>query len=478
MVTAYEESPPLAGAVRKDAYARPEGSPSFPVTPPLLVLRGTWWDMGVEYGQHAGVEIREVSDSLLLRLEEVLPEGESLAKKLQRYRILIEELSPEMLEFMEGIAEGASLELEKSGLGSYLDSMQKIILINCFSSLDGEFADLRRELVEEGSAWECRGPLTAKGDPLMGANMDGALYPLMYRLALVVVPDDPDSFIYFSLPLAGSVSGPLGLNEEGLALAAPAVWTPSDVVPVEEGGKQQGEVQDEKKPDLPISIMCALALSEARDVNSAKELLTYGPKDIAGQDEREGLLSCQAANFLLSDHEDALVLERDPSHYGLRGEEDLPNGGSLIAATDHFTGLESYKENDEPLGHPMNELGLSQQDVVYSVVRLHSLDQLFQNIDEEIDSFWAMREIAGMNHIYDEQGQKTYQAEAGNGATVSCFESGLTVDRYLEREGVPAYGTIGSFVVNLATLDVWFELGIPSDWVGPWEHISLDDYLR
>ncbi len=476
MQTVYRESPPIMGAARKSAYLRPEGSAPFPSTAPLIVLRGTWRGMGEEYGKRAAAEIRQVFEGLLRRLEEAGFNHRALLKDIEACSSTLEEFSPEMIEFMEGIAEGASLETEKSENGTDFDAMQKIILINFFPSLYESAPGSEGAMEEEGSTWECRGTLTDGEDPLAGANVDASFYPFMYRLALVVIPDDPESNIYFTLPLAGSIGGTVGCNEEGLYVAA----LPVSILTSQPAAEAEPERNEGNVPSLtlPSSLLSVLTLMDSDDVDTARETLLYGPHEIGSENERGGLIPCTGMDFLVTDRETALVLERDLSHYGLREEESAGDRGAFVACTDHFSASESYGANGEASGQPMSSYGLSGQDIAGSAVRLCSLEGLFRDSGVKIDAPWLMANAAGMNYIYDEQGQKSYQINDATGQVVSCFESGLTVDRYVPHGHSPYFGTVCSVVVNTATLDVWYELGLPSDWVGPWEHISLSDFSR
>jgi hypothetical protein len=469
METVYRESPPIIGAARKSAYLRPDGSAPFPVTAPLVVLRGTWRGMGEEYGKRSAAEIRQVFEGLFQRLEEAGVDQRTLSETVDGYRSLLEGSSPEMLEFMEGIAEGSSLEIQKSASGPDLDATQKIILINFFSSLYESAPGFNGALEEEGSCWECRGTLTATENPLAGANVDASFYPFMYRLALVVIPDDPESSIYFSLPVAGSVGGPIGLNAEGVYVAA---------FPVNTANPTNASTEGAQSLTLSPSLLSTLVLTKSRDVKSARETLLYGPQELGAETGEGALIRCTSADFLITDGKDALVLERGPLNYSFRGEETALNGGTFIAATDHFTGSESYDAKGEALGQPMSAYGLSGQDILGSTIRLRSLQELFRKCDVKIDTTWLIANAACMNYIYDKEGNKSYQVDSASGQVVSCFESGLTVDRYVPRGYSPYFGTVTSVIVAPSSLDIWYELGLPSDWVGPWEYINLGDYQR
>lgn len=469
METVYRETPPIVGAARKSAYLRPEGSAPFPVTAPLVVLRGTWRGMGDEYGKRSSAEIRHVFEGLFQRLQEVGMDEQTLSETIDGYRALLEGSSPEMLEFMEGIAEGSSLEIQKSASGTDLDDTQKIMLINFFASIYESAPDFNGSLEEEGSCWDCLGDMTSTADPLAGTNIDASFYPFMYRLALVVIPDDPESNIYFSLPVAGSVGGPTGLNEKGVYVAS---------LPVNAANPAETTSEGARSLSLPASFLSTLVLTKSRDVKSARETILYGPQELGAGGEEEDLIPCTHADFLIADASDALVMERSPLHYSFRGAEPALNGGTFIAATDHFAGSESYNAKGEASGQPMSAYGRSDQDIEGSVIRLRSLEGLLRGCDVKIDHPWLMANAAGMNYIYDEQGNKSYQVVNALGQVVSCFESGLTVDRYIPLGHSPYFGTVCSVIVNPSSLDIWYELGLPSDWVGPWEHIHLDDYLR
>jgi hypothetical protein len=475
-VETYRESPPIVGAARKSAYSRPDGSAPFPETAPLMVLRGTWSGMGEEYGRRAAVEIRQVYEGLFQRLEEAGMDERSLLSGLERYRQAIEGLSPEILEFMQGIADGSSPQLQDSASGEGLGATDRILLINFFASLYAGAPGSGGEQEEEGSAWECRGTLVGGGNPLAGANIDGTFYPFMYRLALIVIPDDPESSVYFSLPVAGSVGGPVGINAEGVTVTALPVKVP-ETAPVIEG--TAGSETDNINPALlPPSMMSTMALMGSRDTRSAINTLLYGPGSLSISTEHADLIGCLDAVFLVSDAKTAEVLERDPTRYGIREEEPADIGGSFVVCSDNFSAPDSFDAGGQPLGQAMSAYDPSAPDIAGSVVRQRSLTWLLRRAAGNIDASWLVANACGMNYIYDEQGKKSYQVENALGDTVSCFESGLTVDRYVARGNSPYFGTVCSSVVDPASLNVWYELGLPSDWVGAWEHLDLGDYSR
>jgi len=476
METVYREPPPIVGAARKSAYLRPEGSAPFPFSAPLLVLRGTWKGMGEEYGRRSAAEIRQVFEGLFQRLQEMGVDEQTLSETIDDYRTLLEGSSPEMLDFMEGIAEGSSLEMQKSTSGTDLDDTQKIILINFFTSIYESAPGFNGSLEEEGSCWDCLGDMTSNSDPLAGTNIDASFYPFMYRLALVVIPDDPESNIYFSLPVAGSVGGPTGMNEKGVYVASLPVNAANLAETISEA--PQDNTGGGQSLSLPASFLSTLVLAKSRDVKSARETVLYGPQELGAGGEEQGLIPCTHAEFLIADASDALVVERSPLYYSFRGAEPALNGGTFIAATDHFAGSESYDAKDEASGQAMSVYGLPNQDIEGSVIRLRSLEGLFRGCDVKIDAPWLMTNAAGMNFIYDEQGNKSYQVVNALGQVVSCFESGLTVDRYVPRGLSPYFGTVCSVIVDTSSREIWYELGLPSDWVGPWEHINLEDYQR
>lgn len=474
--TVYRESPSILGAARKDAYSRSEGSVPFPVAPPLVILRGTWAGMGEEYGRHVGLEIRHVFEGLYRRLEAAGMTRESLRESIGRCRATLEDLSPRMLDFMEGIAEGSSAELRKSVCGTDLEAMEKILFINFFPYLYQISPGFGGDLEEEGSAWACRGELSSSGEPLVGMNVDATYYPFMYRLAIVVIPDDPDSLIFFTLPVAGSVGGPFGINEKGLFIASLPVKSPP--APGSTPG-DLGEHQAGAQPvPLPPTLLSTLALVDSKDVSTSRKALLFGPGDEAAGERRKDLISCMPSNYLISDKGAALVVERDASHYGLVEEETAPNGGCFIACADDFTSRESYNADGDPMGEAMSAFGLSGEDVLSSGVRRESLRWAFMKLNASVDIPWLINNAAGMKYIFDEQGRRSYQLTDGFGEVVSCYESGLTVDRRLQHGEVPYFGTVCSLVANTGSLEIRFELGSPSDWVGPWEHVDLHDYQR
>jgi hypothetical protein len=476
MEALYRESPPIVGAARKSTYLRPDDSAPFPVTAPLMVLRGTWAGMGEEYGKRAAPEMRQVFEGLFKRLEAVGLDLQSLRDEIESCRASLEQVSPQTLEFMQGIADGSDLELQKSAVGTDLGGLEKIVLINFFPSIYESAPGFGGGLEEEGSAWECRGELTSGGVSLTGASIDASFYPFMYRLALVVIPDDPGSFICFSMPVAGCVGGASGLNDQGLSVTAlPVKATASPGAPSE---TQVGGDAGEQPLPLPPSLLSSLVLLNARDAGSAQEILLHGTSDIAENNGEEGLIPSADSSFLVSDARSTVVVERDRMHYGIRNEEPAGTGGSFIACTDHYSASESYNADGGPSEQPMSAFGPAAPDIVGSFTRLRSLQGLLGGCTEAIDTAWLMANAAGMDYIYDDGGEKSYDVRDALGEVVSCFKSGLTVDRYVADGEFPYFGTVCSTSYDPTSLDIRYELGLPSDWVGPWEHINLGDYQR
>jgi isopenicillin-N N-acyltransferase-like protein len=183
----------------------------------VVKIKGTPYEMGLEYGKNCKKEIRHsLSTFYLYGAMSLTPGFRSGHPKLRymlltfftykrkknklrsvaaKYEEMIQRYRPEMIEEMRGIAEGAEVDY------------QDILYINAFP-----------EIVESCSMWVACGKATSNGETLLGMNTDEMKRTEKTQIVLFAEPDDGYRFI--GTAYAGAVGIFHGMNQNGLAFAS------------------------------------------------------------------------------------------------------------------------------------------------------------------------------------------------------------------------------------------------------------------
>jgi len=107
------------------------------------VLKGSWYQMGVQYGERGGWRIRWGFDARWQKLlEKFNNNATTILAGLQKYYDHAALFSPQLIDFMKGEADGASKELDKCIYAGGCSHLMKIMLHNCYSDF---YYDIRVE---------------------------------------------------------------------------------------------------------------------------------------------------------------------------------------------------------------------------------------------------------------------------------------------------------------------------------------------
>jgi hypothetical protein len=105
---------PVSPEYPANGYGHSEGYPPFPEKAKFIGnLKGNWYDIGRQLGEKAGEDTRFVSDIWWNDECELWGKAEIL-KAFTLYESQIEAFQPGLIDFMKGIAEGASAWLDQS----------------------------------------------------------------------------------------------------------------------------------------------------------------------------------------------------------------------------------------------------------------------------------------------------------------------------------------------------------------------------
>lgn len=147
------------------------------VPPPVkevIFLRGTWYEMGVQYGQQA----KDVVQLIIASKKGFAMRGFGDAEKAwtfveKNYLPIYEKNIPEMIEFWKGVAESTGLDYKDVVIGS-----------SVFNYIDYGCSTL--------STW---GSSTYDGRVLAGTNMDEPTYVANYDYAIICYPNEGNAVI-------------------------------------------------------------------------------------------------------------------------------------------------------------------------------------------------------------------------------------------------------------------------------------------
>ena len=228
---------PRGGAPRPEAwtghnarladYYVAEGYPAYDPHPRYLgELRGSWAQIGRQYGERAGDLIRMVYEGWYRELLPIQGSPEVIAVYLREQEAYYEVLVPEALEMMHGIADGAAGELAASAFAHELGHFQKILMINSYFGLMGKppASDAPGLSGPEDAVHACSGAVvlgsaTRDGKTIHVSSEDQHFFPQEYLVTFVASPSDPRAHRYTVTDSAGEIGSEHAQNDRGVTVS-------------------------------------------------------------------------------------------------------------------------------------------------------------------------------------------------------------------------------------------------------------------
>ncbi len=289
--------------------------------PEHLVCAGSFREMGFTQGQRLKEKIRQTMDVCLedetFRLGRPwwLPTWLLIwMGKRRAARMLSKPLRrdfPEMHERLEGLSEGAGLDLRLA------------YFCNAFESILASVSDRATVPLPACSAIAVRGSRSARGEPMIARNFD---YVPVLRPFLVVREDRPRGrFRSLQFTAATTCSAFDGLNEQGLCITY-----------------NYGHTVDDAAPNGTISMLITEALERCKTVTQAADLISSRPRwggailmlaDEQGDIASLELSSTRAALRRPKDGED-LILHTNKFHSAAMQQVQVPEQ-SIFTPTAH-----------------------------------------------------------------------------------------------------------------------------------------------
>ncbi len=448
----------------------------YPARTGLKVLKGSWYEMGQQYGQSFGKYVRIVYDANYGLFLSSQLDPAKLGPILDLYMNETKKLSPEMVEFVRGIGNGAAPELNGADHATALTNTQKIMLINCLfevvlpsawphvaqlMGVEPPDANVQWEPFASHS-WAAWGDMTRGHDGIMGGTRDQPWFPTMYNVSYVAVPSDRRAAVTWTNSIAGMVVASAQVNEHGVGTANTIV-----------SHKQQYF-------GVPALLSTAYIAFFAHSAREAADIYTIGTPEYRQKTGRQTLASTVGFFQTFADAKEGLVVERTGRHYAVRTTGDQNERGDYVVLPNHALAPDSYDESGNLTGKPMVDWTIPSGPTSSTQSRywalFHEFDkQIGQHNKAKVDPKFARETIATMKHSYTPDGQLITEKDG-----IPIWRLGLTPERWLipnpaDPNSLPTGGNNMYFVADLKKGDINWVQGIPSHWKGPWDHVSLRD---
>lgn len=467
------------------------------------VLRGSWREMGIQYGERAAGDIAQHWDvdweDRVIACTGQWAQSRTPADR-QAYRLQylqrswqeLETLSPQLCEFMRGVAEGAAAELAAAHHGPDLPGHLKVLYLNesdaaVHPSWDfaadrpgpagpevagaDSYVDDHDNQGDGCNGFWISGSRTENGHALAQRAVQAGMNRSVTVVSYVAVPDDPAAQVFWAAGRAGCLGG-LGamMNESGVCLLT--------------SGSQGGAVDETLAPGVKDFILGAYGVIFHRSAGAAARGVTVGPASYREATGRDTVLRFRGANLVFGDPQGAVAVESNARHFWLRGAGDhgcpeATDEGDYLVIANHFVGTASYDENmvlheDQPMSDyvPGRAGSASRYWTGHWWLREHGRPMTVADA----------KALAVTHDSYDREG--TFQpVDPVTGRQLQAEETWCAHKFDDGAVGAPL-GTDGNNITTVYDLharQAWFVLGWPCHypaWHMEWNQVDLDDYRR
>ena len=424
-------------------------SPGHPPYAPrsrfLGELTGSWYEIGNQVGEKAGDLVRWVSDVWWKEHTEKFGFDDTM-RAMSLYEAQIAAFDSNLIKLMQGIADGAAEELEKSPYAKASSHYHKVLNTNIFD------------------AWSWRHPVTEKaggcsafatiGDEMIAAhNRHCPFNPKCHQSVYIGRPTNANAF--WVLTPGGAGSGCQIVNDKGVSIILNA------------GGNQHAR-HNGNAFGVPWFIFFPHVAAYANTTDEAIEIITRGTPEYRAKTGRNSLLRTGTWNFLISDSKDCAVIETSCDRYAIRRPGDMGEIGNYIVMTNHNYCDYSFDENNERTDVPMTQFG-NEETYAGSAKRFWTLMWDIRHNHGNIDRDMAMEFMRG-HHQHDRDGNRI---ESKEGEPPLQFTGDVTCPH----SGYPENWTRGTADAKMAVhgddLMIYWTLGRPCEWQGKWDEATL-----
>ncbi len=477
-----------------DRYMHSEGYPPFPDRAKFIgTLTGGWYAMGRQFGERSGDGARCVSDIWWREQCGLWGKAETL-KAMALYEDQIRAFDPNLIDFTQGIADGASPWLNQSRYADRRDPLygtdyQRVLDASIqdewtmhhplqFPDGSSTYGGSQKAPVETCvtmcSGFSARGQATAQGEVIAAQNRHCGYDPRCYEQVFVVRPEEGNAcWVLTNCP---QVAANQVVNEKGVSIA---LFSGGHTNP--RSLDYGGESFCAEGFGVPWHYLFLYAGIHADTAEQAIEMLTVGTPAYRDRTGRRTLLRGGGWIFMVTDRETMAVVEVTADRYAVRyaGEHTGPDwtDRDFVVATNHYLCDFSYDRDNRLTDVPMSifrdeyERDPETGEVTGlnpSGIRFWTLMWDMKHHRARVDRYRAQEIMSGL-YAYDrETGKKVEcaQDEAGDwriwGRLRPCKAGGRVT-----LEGGSADGKVA--VLDRAESGVYWTMGSPCHWAGAWD---------
>jgi len=444
-------------------YHRNPGVPTCPDRVRFLgELSGSWYEMGCQYGERARDYIGHVFDDTFRDLTSE-HSVDTLLSGVDMYHRALAPLSLQSVEFMKGIAEGASEVFNRSPFSDACTDYEKVLLMGCRNELTfrrppgfpGGPVSNEREACSSLALVGRPGGVTGD-ETIVSHNNDGP-FGLLFNVSYVASPDEPGARRFWSLGLAGQLTFSQ-VNDAGLALTETA-----------------GGVRDQVECDfgVPWQVLAWHTIAHAESVDEGVAMMTRGTEEYRRRTGRTSVLRTGGCNYVVADREKACVLETSAHRHGVRRPGDSGEVGHYVVLTNHnlceYSLLEDGSRSDVPM--MFEPPGGSE-------LRFSTLMWLVRQNFGMIDCGMVQSFMSAHFNVAEDGVRRDFSGDERSGlvsihlseehSTTPCAHSGGYPERY-------SGGTEESKVMTIREdeVEIRYVQGRPCEWEGEWELYRL-----
>ena len=470
------------------------------------VLQGTWQEMGIQYGQRCGEDIAHNFDifweSMVLQEGGGWKKGRSKNERVSYCVAYMERsmrellyLSPELIEMLEGIAEGAAKEFAKGKYADACSNIVKLMILNWghlplhpdwdFEKDAPRVAKVRKsgKRYAQTEEHDCNGfwvhaDATKTGETYATRtvqmwSVERAWSWYRRQVSYVAIPKDPKARVFWAQSEAGNLGGLGGglMNDQGLCVLT------SGCSYSEEHWKQ---VDETCAPGIKDFMLATYGVIFSKTPEEAAKKVTVGTPLYRKLTGRKTVLRARGAEIVFANAEKAICVEQNAYHYALRKPGDLGEKGAsyIVHANHHKCDTGSFDENgnwhqDEPM--TMYEPEKEGNSTYY---RFWSGMWMLNNNYGQIDREMVMRELATSHIGYDKDGNR-YDPDPETGTPTVPGTFCTHNKPFTKEHPLGMGGNNESSVFNLSTLEVWWVPVWPchyKEWNLSWDYCNLKPF--
>jgi len=485
----------------------PEGYPPLPTHARYIGhLKGSWYEMGIQYGERAGDMMLLVFNGWFSGIAKKMTWPEIIYRIHKYQDEVLKWYCPELLEFAQGMAHGAASYLEESpyhkqygitayemvlGLNLYFEINTAPPLVSGFPKVVSSKAPDPGS--SDASLAGCSGiallpKATAKRRLIHANSRDQSFWPQAYTVMYTlehhgkIGPSGRPNLIY-KVSTAGEIGGIHVGNDKGFTVGAFA-------------GGNVGVRTNPLYPDYAFGVPWQLAMAQtgifSRNLQEGIDNLVHGSNYYRKNTGRKIVQEAWGLNYLLSDPDSACTVEMNPYRYAVRYPGDAGETESAyIVQTNHNVCNYSFDENDVKTNVPMTQFGNGYDSkkpsgLDGSGTRFWTIMWLAKNDFGRIDEHVIMNDFWTRDFYIDSAGNKIYYVWVEGNETQPAGLIGPnkgwvpshTAMRTVANAPGARSGQVDAHVAIPSKLKFYWTIGTPPDWVGPWDSWVLEKERR